>query len=221
MENLTQNRLEVVLAEYSNIRSELRDVFRLHLQLFAITVSAVAVILGYAFVQRTYVVFLVVPAFTIALFYRWLWDQHGAMALSFYQFIEIEKKKIPLLVGLIDQTQKGQNLNKQEYEQHWMAWQLFYLDLMDRLRTEGFPRAHVFPVVGIFLLLPLVLSIGYTVFWLSQNLNCNNLDYTVAVLHIAPNLAYGGVSVYGILSYMKLNRYFLRLYQSAGHKPVV
>lgn len=51
MEKDAENRLKAVLAEYSNIRSEIRDTFRLHLQIFAIALSAMALALSYAFGQ--------------------------------------------------------------------------------------------------------------------------------------------------------------------------
>jgi hypothetical protein len=69
-ESLSEARLQAVLTEYQNVRTEIRETIKLHLQLYTIAASGIVVSLGYAFVNQAYDIFLVIPAFTLALLYR-------------------------------------------------------------------------------------------------------------------------------------------------------
>jgi hypothetical protein len=206
------NKLKVVLAEYSNIRTEIRDFFRLNLQVFAIVLSAIALLLGYSFVQRFYGALVIVPLLSIPLFYQWLWDQNAILALSYYQETEIERKKIPSLIGFVDDFIDGDTNNTDvrvpEFHKHWIAWQLFWRYHMAKMQKEGFLNVYILPVLCILLIFPLLGSVGYTIFWTIENLRQGNLDIAWLVVLIVVNLAYLGFTGYGIMLSRTLNEHF-------------
>jgi len=201
-EESDKNRLEAVLTEYDNLRTEIREMFKLHLQLYTIALSAIALSLGYAFVNRVYDLLLIMPAFCIALLYRWLWDQNSILALSYYLTL-VENRKIPLLLGYVN------NSNKESYKGHWMAWQLFYLDHMAH---HLIPRTHMLSIVILFGF-PFALSVGYTVFYVLSNLPCLNLKLPSLLVYVIANSVYTILLTHIIFIYKKLTAYFAERYR--------
>lgn len=147
------------------------------------------------------------------------------MALS-YQEVEIERRKIPLLIGLTDDlTNRGPgraNSERQEFERHWIAWQLYWRHHMTEMKDRRFPRAHAYPVIGILLVFPIAGSIGYTVFWALQNFQWGYLNLVWLIGLVMLNLAYVCLSYYGgVRSYRTLNKHFREKYGDSDGSPVV
>jgi hypothetical protein len=218
MNESTKQKLDTVLKEYDNIRAEIRDTFRLHVQVFAIVVSAFTLILAYAFANGVYEILLAIPALTIALFWRWLWDQDSIMALGYYQEAVIERNKIPFLVGFVDgfndkkpEAQKGGEV---DFERYWIGWQSYWRHQRAELRKKGFPPAHIYAVMGVFIVLPIVGSLAYSVAWLLLGLSSGRVSLVSISAILSINLIYIVASVYlCIKPYMTLNKYFDEKYK--------
>lgn len=199
-------RLDALLVEYDNLRSEIRETFKLHLQVYAILLSAIGISLGYAFVNKAYDVFLVMPIISFAFFFRWLWDQNNIMAISYYLAVEIERKKLPLLIGHV------KNGSKNDYENYWVGWQHFW----NRNTLDNpIPRLHIYTVLLIFTL-PVLLSLWRMFFYVQSifpiTLSFTSIDFFLT-LQLTLNCIYVVLLIYAISTYIKLHSFYVGLYE--------
>jgi len=211
--SLDERRLEAILVEYGHLRSEIIETVKLHLQLYTLLLSAIGVSLGYAFVNKAYEVFLVMPVVSFAFFYRWLWDQNSIMGISYYQIVEIERKKLPVLIGYVKDG------SKDDYETYWVGWQHFW---NDNMLKNPLPRVHVYAILLMFIL-PVLLSIWRTLFYIQSllpvNLPITSIDWSLAI-QIVLNCVYSILLIHALLTYRRLYSYYTDRYKKElGYGP--
>jgi len=148
------NELEVVLAEYRTLRDEILRKFDLHLQIYSVYTSGLLVFYGLMFVHKVYDVITVVPFFALCFVLRILWEQSLIRKISEYILLEIERNKIPMLVGMVS-TSQSQNAN---YTNLWMGWQHFYAE-----KTSG-PKYYKHSMLVLFVLLSAAPAIIYNLY---------------------------------------------------------
>lgn len=125
-------KLETVLREHAALRQELIDKSKLHVQIYGVYLSALTLSYGWIFTNKIYDIMAAIPVISIALLYRIIWDQLIINEISLYIKHEIEKQKIPILIGETDQ------LCKEDDEDHrfsglWLGWQTSYYKNKHRL----------------------------------------------------------------------------------------
>ena len=103
-----KDKLDVVLAEYKVLRDELIDLSRLHVQIYALYLSALAVFYGSMFTHKIYDIILIIPILSLTLLFRLIWDQLIITKISHYIKYEIEGQKIPMLIDKIDNSKEGE-----------------------------------------------------------------------------------------------------------------
>jgi hypothetical protein len=152
-----KNRLQVVLAEYTALRCEIIDKFRLQLQIYSIYASALLIFYGLMFSYEFYDIIIAIPFFSLVLFYRILWEQKVIRTLGEYIVDEIEKKKIPMLIGKINKNnKKGQ---ESKYTDLWMGWEHFWI-----YKRKKRPRYYTHSLFVLFPIFSVIPSILYNIF---------------------------------------------------------
>jgi len=147
------DKLNVVLTEYKALRDETLDKFRLHLQIYSIYASALLIFYGLIFIHKIYDLIMIIPIFSLALFFRILWEQTVIIKIGQYIRTEIEEKKIPMLIGKIN-VKKDQEL---EYTDLWMGWQYFW-------KRTSHPKYYQYSLVMLFLLFSVVPAVLYNIY---------------------------------------------------------
>jgi hypothetical protein len=122
---LTSLRLQTVLTEYQALRTETLQKLGHHMQLYSIVVTAVTVMIGWAFTKETYDILLAVPIVSMAFALRYLWEQTVITMLGDYLRL-VEREIIPSLIGRRVGPQ-------QEHERLWVGWQHYFHDHFPRL----------------------------------------------------------------------------------------
>ena len=147
------DKLDVVLTEYKALRHETLDKLRLHLQIYSIYVSALLIFYGLIFIHKIYDLIMVIPIFSLALFFRILWEQTVIIKIGQYIRTEIEEKKIPMLIGKIN-VKEDQEF---EYTDLWMGWQYFW-------KKTSYPKYYQYSLLMLFLLFSVVPAVLYNIY---------------------------------------------------------
>ena len=147
------DKSNVVLAEYKALRDEIRDKFRLYLEIYSIYASALLIFYGLIFVHKIYDVVMVLPIFSLALLFRILWEQAVIVKIERYIHTEIEEKKIPMLIGKVTEKEVAES----SYANLWMGWQHFW-------RETPTPRYYQYSIFMLFSLFSVVPAILYNIY---------------------------------------------------------
>jgi|Deesub1362A_J573_1020465.scaffolds.fasta_scaffold02806_7 hypothetical protein len=150
------NKLDAVLTEYQTLRDEILRKFHLHLQVYSIYTSALLIFYGLIVIHKIYDLIMVIPIFALAFLFRILWEQNLIRRISQYILTEIEEKKIPMLIGTInDDLQQGQDSN---YANLWIGWQHFYRE------DAPSPKYYKYSMLMLFLLFSTVPAVIYNIY---------------------------------------------------------
>lgn len=155
-----KEKLDVVLAEYKALRDELIDKSRLHVQIYVLYTSALAVFYGSIFTHKIYDIILILPILSLALLFRLIWDQLIITKISHYIKYEIEEQKIPMLIGKIENSEESQKL---KYTNLWLGWQHSYW-------KDPPPPFYEYSVIMLFLVISVIPSIAYIIYNIGAHL---------------------------------------------------
>ena len=149
-----KDKLDVVLAEYKVLRDELVDLSRLHVQIYALYLSALAVFYGSMFTHKIYDIILIIPILSLALLFRLIWDQLIITKISHYIKYEIEDQKIPMLVDKIDNSKEGEEWR---HTNLWLGWQHSYW-------KSPPPPFYEYSVIMLFLVFSIIPPVVYSIY---------------------------------------------------------
>lgn len=176
---LAEYRLRAVLEEYKALKNELLQKFRHQLQMYSITITAVTVIVGFAFTEKNYDLLLVTPIVSSAFAFRYVWEQSIMSKIGDYLRI-IEAEILPEIIGHKSNT----NLETTEY---WVGWEHYFM--------RFFPRpAYYILTIEILFIGPILLGLAFNVAVILQYFELISLQVRSSLLikwHIA--LALGHV----------------------------
>jgi hypothetical protein len=119
-----QLRLQAVLAEYQALRAETLQKLGHHLQLYAVSVTGVSAVIGWAVSTQKYDVLLIVPIPAAAFALRYVWEQTVIIMIGDYLRL-MEREMFPALVGKRTEPQC-------EHERLWIGWQHYFHDHFPR-----------------------------------------------------------------------------------------
>jgi len=77
-------RLQAALAEYQALRAETLQKLSHHLQLYAVSITGVSVVIGWAVTMQRYDVLLVIPIPATAFALRYVWEQTVIIMIGDY-----------------------------------------------------------------------------------------------------------------------------------------
>ena len=138
VDTAVQLRLQAVLAEYQALRAETLQKLGHHLRLYAVTVSGVSVLVGWALTTQRYDMLLAIPIPATAFALRYVWEQSVIIMIGDYLRL-MEREIFPALVGKRTEPQH-------EHERLWVGWQHYFHD--------HFPRFALYkPAIVILLVL--------------------------------------------------------------------
>lgn len=112
-----ENQLNAVLGEYSTLRDEILVWTRNELTIITAFPSMAIAILGYAIKSGDYTLLFVLPPLAFVGVYLWLADHCMVLSLSTYISEEIEKRKLPKIIGEMDDNSL------------WIGWDTFVKNL--------------------------------------------------------------------------------------------
>lgn len=190
---ISDHMLNVVLKEYELLREELLQKYRHHMQIFAILVSAMAIITGYIISERAYDIFYLIPIFIIPLLYRYIYEQCIATTMGRYIRDELIEKRLAETIG--KRKSRGNR-----YDPHWLGWEHYYLEWEERrYKKIGIPRYFDYAAIYIFILLPFGLSLFYSIVCilsLSKVVNIQLHSYLPLWLHIVILTIYMFIAIF-------------------------
>ena len=157
------DKLNVVLTEYKALRDEIIDNFRLHLQIYSIYTSALLIFYGLIFIHKIYDLILVIPIFSLSLFFRILWEQIIIRKIEKYIRYEIEKKKIPMIIGRIKED------HEHGYANLWMGWQHFWKEIKH-------PKYYKYSLFTLFLIVSVLPAVLYSIYSIFDYLKKVQID---------------------------------------------
>lgn len=147
-----ENQLNAVLKKYSTLRDEILVWTRSELTIITALFSIASALLGYATISGNYNILLILPPVTFVGVYLWLSDHCMIRLLSAYISEEIEKRRLPEVIGKMNDNSL------------WIEWDTFVQNLPKRLRDRGADRTTVLLVLlWINVIIPLLAkpNIGY------------------------------------------------------------
>ena len=184
-DSTVQLRLQAALAEYQALRAETLQKLAHHLQLYAVAVTGVSAVIGWAVTTQRYDVLLVVPIPATAFALRYMWEQTVIIMIGDYLRL-MEREIFPALIGKRTEPQS-------EHERLWIGWQHYFHD--------HFPRfAQYKPAVVLLLVVvpfaPAICHSGAAV--LASRLG-SHLGWATSLplaLHVAVLTVYPVIAVY-------------------------
>lgn len=120
--DLLKLQLDVVLKEYEALRNEIIMFSDRQLKLFEFLVGILSLIYGFIAVTnyKGIDIIIVIPFFASPFILRYLWDQNNLRIIGKYMKEEIERKKIPSLIGYRSLA------NDADYDRLWLGWQHYW-----------------------------------------------------------------------------------------------
>jgi len=116
-EKIRKERIDIVLAEYKALRDEIILKLRAVYLIYSIYFSSVLLIYTYIISNRLYILFLILPLVTLALFPRLHYDQKMIRMLGHYIHKQIVDRKISFLT---------QGNSDNPYQISWLGWEDFH-----------------------------------------------------------------------------------------------
>lgn len=95
---MSNERLNVVLAEYQSLRSEINLKLQMFYQIYTIYFTALGFFYGYVIVNNIFPIIVVVPFVGLSLFLRLLYDQRMLRLISNYIKTSISEWQIPKII---------------------------------------------------------------------------------------------------------------------------
>ena len=187
------DKLEVVLTEYRELRNELLDKFRFHIQIFSIYLSVLLIFFGLIFVHKIYDIVLILPLFAFTLFLRFLHEQLAIHKICNYIEKEIENWKIPLLIGKIENHEE----TKISYKKLWMAYQNYWKD--SPTKTPSYFQASTVLIFLVFSVIPSLIYNSYIIINIFRNdISVSKIPITFLIIILTFNLLIGLYIIYKI-----------------------
>lgn len=172
-----QNKLQVVLTEYSALRTELLQKFEHHIRLFYITIVVLMALEGYILTHKAYDVLMWIPIFIIPLACRYIWEQSVIVVLGGYIKKEIEQRKIPELIGCRSNTSN-------DYENYWAGWEHYW--------AENTPKPFYKPaIIFLFVIIPFAPSLLWSIVYITSIFLNANVQSSISInFHILISAIY-------------------------------
>ncbi len=150
-------KADVVLAEYKALRDAVLNNFRLQLQVYAVYASGLLVFYGLIFRHGVYDLIMTIPIFSLALLFRILWQEIIIRWVSEY-ILEIEKKKIPILVGTMKHVKEDEEVRSTNL---CIGWQHFW---KEKGKEEGWPKYYEYSRIMLFVVFSVVPAVLYNIY---------------------------------------------------------
>jgi hypothetical protein len=177
---------EAVMKQYSTLREEILTWTKSETTTIKILFSINSLIFTFVQTSQKYSLLLVIPPITF--FGTWLWISDHCMirTISAYISKEIEKKRIPQIIGGMDN------------ESLWIGWDTFVINLPRQLQERGADRTTI---IVALLWLNTVLSV-FLIYYYTESLCKEYHIILLAVLYLHVMI---GITIYII--YLSRKRY--------------
>jgi len=149
---LNEFKLKAILIEYQALKNELLQKFNHELQTYSITITAIAIMLGFVVEGKNYDILLVIPVISSAFAFNFIWERNIIYIIAGY-LKKIEDEILPEIIGF-----RNTYPNCPKY---WVGWEHHF--------SEHSPKhSYKIAVEALFVAIPIFPALIYSMIVVKQ-----------------------------------------------------